>query len=559
MHNEHFMPVSKLVLYFQYGLFGMHHLLFQITGTVIHAVNAGLLYVLARGITRLRVPRLFGTLCFAFSGAYWEVTQWEAGQQTSLALLFILVSLIVAGCYLRTGGAAWLALTMVSALLASWSMGFGLLVLPLVVVQASASGERGKRGVAVCALPFAAILASIAIVWLIDPHGAALVGRRASVEQAMAVIPWTLTALKGLADSYLAPVAAPMALACLFLCVGIFFPRRFLSGRRLSALAMPIVMLLSPYALTAIGRVQLGMNAAASSRYQYIPAAGLGLIVVWVASGLFVIAKQRYPQLLRPLALVTLLTLPLHAVASYRYIGQHSLLTGWGEEAQRFVSAVVQRPEWKRTPPGMAYVTPELYLPNGMYPQPYFELNRALQLYPSDVQRPGITTVSSAAAFGSQEITRANLLNGGARGIVPGQWKATGLTLVTFDAAAENVPRLARIELTGPSGYGFDTRCSEGNPYTFAASVQLQSGEPATCMRMIFTDAAGRLLETFRSRPIISPDFETVAISGYPPPGSTEVTVDFSNAGTGYETTRIAVRDAVLVRHPVYVPATPAR
>lgn len=136
MHNEHFMPVSKAVLYVQYALFGMHNLPYQAVSIAIHSLNAALLYIAAGQLTGMVIPRLFGALFFGFSGVYWELTMWEAGQQTTLAMLFILLSLILGRQYLRQGKAAPLAGAMASALFATWSMGYGLLASPLLAVEA---------------------------------------------------------------------------------------------------------------------------------------------------------------------------------------------------------------------------------------------------------------------------------------------------------------------------------------------------------------------------------------------------------------------------------------
>jgi hypothetical protein len=42
MHNEHFMPVSKALLYLQYQLFGMNNFPYQAVNVGIHAINAAL-------------------------------------------------------------------------------------------------------------------------------------------------------------------------------------------------------------------------------------------------------------------------------------------------------------------------------------------------------------------------------------------------------------------------------------------------------------------------------------------------------------------------------------
>jgi hypothetical protein len=560
MHNEHFMPVSKVLLYVQYQLFGMNNFPYQAVNIGIHAMNAVLLYVVAGELTCFPVPRVFGALFFAFSGVYWEISMWEAGQQTTLALLFVLMSLVIGSRYLRHGTASFLACTMLTALLASWSMGFGLLVIPLLAVQALVSHvlhrSSTERARAVCILPAAAVLCGFAVLLWSDRAGFEFARSRASVGQTLQVLPWTFTALRGLAASYASPVSAPLALGGLFMLAGLFQWRRFFSKNRLLALLVPVSMLLLPYALTAAGRVQLGMRSAASSRYQYLPAAALGLILAWLAGGIFGIVQRQNAKALFPLALVGILSLPLHALAEYEYLRRHNPMEEWGRQARRFVDLAIYRHNSTDVPAGMACVRPQLYLPAGMYPHPFFDLSRALPLYAANGIRGDVCTAGMASLLDRPDLTRINLLNGGARGIVPGKWTSRGSAVASFDAPSRDAPRVARIELQGVSAYGFETRCAgTDRPYSFAASVQLVSGDPAVYMRIVFKDAAGRVLDMFPSQPISSHDFSTVAVSGYPAPGSATVGVDFASSLPGSEFSGIAVRDAVLLEHPVYVPA----
>src|SRR5580700_6384882 len=139
MHNEHFMPVSKALLYLQHELFGMNNFPYQAVNVGIHAINAALMYAMAEELTCLPVPRVFGGLFFSSQGSIGKSRCGNPGQQTTLALLFILMSLVIGSRYLRQGTTFLLTCTLLTALLASWSMGFGLLVIPLLAAQALVS------------------------------------------------------------------------------------------------------------------------------------------------------------------------------------------------------------------------------------------------------------------------------------------------------------------------------------------------------------------------------------------------------------------------------------
>jgi hypothetical protein len=342
------------------------------------------------------------------------------------------------------------------------------------------------------------------------------------------VVPWTYIALRGLAASYAAPVCAPLVLGIVFSVAGLFFWRAFLSKDRLLVLLVPASLLLLPYALTAVGRVQLGIGSAASSRYQYLAAAALGLILAWLAGGVFEIAQSRYSNALVPLSLVVLLTLPLDALAGYVYLGRSPMLE-WGRSARRFVSLAVYRRNWANAPAGTVCVHPELYLPAAMYPHPFFDLSRALELYGGTGSSGAPCPVGVASILGDLENTRMNLLNGGARRIEPGNWRGAG-------------------------DYSFETNCANGtHPYTFAASVRLLSGNPGACLRILFKNAHGDILDTFPSQAIAPGDFSTMVVSAYAPPDTATVTVDFSGSSPSAQSSVISVRDALLVEHPVYL------
>jgi hypothetical protein len=156
-----------------------------------------------------------------------------------------------------------------------------------------------------------------------------------------------------------------LALGGLFALVGLFHWRRFFSKNRLLALLVPVSMLLLPYALTAAGKLQLGMSSAASSRSQYLPAAALGLLMAWLAGGIFGIVQRRYAKALLPLALVGILSLPLHALAEYEYLRLHNPMEGWGRQVRRFVDLAIYRHNSADVPAGMASVRP-VYVPAGV-------------------------------------------------------------------------------------------------------------------------------------------------------------------------------------------------
>ncbi len=126
---------------------------------------------------------------------------------------------------------------------------------------------------------------------------------------------------------------------------------------------------------------------------------------------------------------------------------------------------------------------------------------------------------------------------------------------MTKPPVEDGVTGAVRIDLPTPgSAYSRDIVCrGTRQPYTFAAQTRLLSGDPRVCLRILFKDAAGNFLDTVYSEPISSAQFEARAVSGFAPPGTKTVGIDFSGrldfAGPG----AVAVKDVVLVEHPVYI------
>ena len=125
MHNEHFMPISKALLYVQYELFGMFNLPSSCSTSA--CMQSTRLWCMCWQVSSppSRFPACFGALVFSFSTVYWELTMWEAGQQTTFALLFVLLGLALAARFLTSGDLRLLAFTTLSALLASWRWDWG--------------------------------------------------------------------------------------------------------------------------------------------------------------------------------------------------------------------------------------------------------------------------------------------------------------------------------------------------------------------------------------------------------------------------------------------------
>ena len=555
MHNDHFIPLSKVLLFFQYLLFGMNNFPYQVVNILILAANTVLLYVYSAEFSRRTVPRVFGALFFGVSVAHWEVTMWETGQQISLALLFLLLCLIFHNRWRRQGDLRLLGVAFLSGLCASCSMDFGLLVLPLLVVQeVSLHWPAWRSGVIrTSGLVLAILLSYAALLVSHRPHYVDP-GHITSVRQIWQLLPWTVI---GIRDGLVGPSSAlfgPLALSGLFVIVALFFWREALSWKRFGLLAVPTAILLGSYFMTGVGRLSSGLGGGGSSRYQYLPVAGLALVVAWLAGIIFDLVQTLLPNLVWPLGVITLLTIPVHMISGYSYVRQHSPRFAWGDQAHRFVDLAIYQHSWQLVPHGEACVGPELNLPSSMYPF-RFPLARAAALYAASDVFPEFCRISMGSALGNPEVQRANLL----QETVLSQGSSQGNPYNGAQSILENLgpgaAREVRIELPhAGSAYGFDLQCASARePYTFAASVKRLAGRPTACLRILSKDETGNILDTVNSPPISSPEFSDVLLSTYVAQGAATVSVDLANLEDTAEPAVIVVKKAILVQHPVYI------
>lgn len=562
-HNEHLVPIPKFLLYLQYLVFGMDNYPYQVVNILLHSTNTVLLYLCSRRFAVHTVARVFGVLFFSLSGVYWEVTMWETTQQISLAVLFLLLSLLLFDTYLHDQEERWLVWCACSACAATLSMGFGLLVIPLLLCAAVTwPTQNAPRKVLLLRIGLLICVVLLVYIWLRRTslaHGAG--GSRNTIQQNLAAVPALLSWITvGFWQGMIVPnLATAGPLTLVLVCCSLAVVRvRHLSWPRLLLLVLPVAWILGAYLLTGLGRLQTGIEYAASSRYQYLPMVALALVIVWLTDIACECLGSHFSALRAALSAAVVLALLVHAGNGYELIRATSPRLRWGYEARNYVQTVILREGVHTVPPAMGMLEPD-YLPAPLYPAvtAKFPLSRALALYAAAGESlRDISVLVPVQHFLNDSALRSLSL---LRGLEPAQhleqWKRFG----SVDVALGEDNQTIRLTLPPASAFSVDLGrcCSRRARYTFAVLARLVQGDAHVVPRIVFKNQAGDLLQIGSSEPVAGPLAQPYIVSTLPPLGTFSLSVDLANVHPGGTPVLIEVKDVLLVQHPIYVPLAP--
>jgi hypothetical protein len=550
-HNEHIVFIPDILLYIQYQLFGMNNLPYQFVDIFIHTANTILVYVLAGYMTSRTSARVFGALFFGLGGVYWEVTMWEAEQQTTIAVFFMLFSLFWFHRNFQSSDWKHLAYAALSVVGSCLSFSYGVLCFPLLVVYAiSFHWQDWRRSLRAALLTSGAALAGYLLMLFacfskVQDHP----GHLANLAQFASLPAWVV---KGTWEGLLLPLR-PLSFGPLLLIVVFALAAgRAWTKRRLAFLILPIFVLLGSSLLTGLGRVGYGLDYSLASRYQYVPMIGLALIAVVAADAAFCAAGRWFKVVDFLFVLAIAGVLPVYAVSSWTFIHEHSPRIDWGIRARRFVERVVNANGIATSAPASTQcVKAEFSIPTSMYPG-NFPLRMALRMYRGTfLTGPGACSVSLEDALKRPGIRAADLL----RGRMPGgdSWKLYTATQVTT-AGTTDAEGVTTIRIPGSGAYSLNLIDSpnEDHPYTFASWVRLNSGSSSVCLRLTFKDAKGEFLDVARSVFFSGSEFRLYSITGLAPAGTAQISVDYSNEDVAVPAV-LAVKEAFAASYPLYV------
>ncbi|MFM0113499.1 hypothetical protein [Paraburkholderia nemoris] len=304
-HNEHRLVFSRLIFYADVRFFGGRNVFSLIANLALAALLAMTFFRIAvhHCATLAREARLGlagAVLVFAFSWAQKENFTWGFQSQWFAVYLFALLAFhaldrtaeaLAQGERAKSHG--WLAMALISATVAAYSMSSGVLVFPVLIAQAIYRRLRPRDLAAICAVTVA-----VWVAYFVGWHKSASSGDlTASLsEHPFATLQYMLLYLGapafnvrlGVTASYVAGVLALTALAAN--CINALKPGE---GRPRGVSLLVFALFVTGNALlTASGRLWSGLETALVSRYTTASLMG------WLAIGIFAVlnveaGKQR--------------------------------------------------------------------------------------------------------------------------------------------------------------------------------------------------------------------------------------------------------------------------
>lgn len=298
-HMGHYVPLSWMTLGLDYLFWGMDAAGYHATSALLHAVNAVLVYFLARRLFALAstteriAPAVFAALFFAVHPLRVESVAWITERRDTLSLLFYLTSLLA---YLRFSATPerprrwyWISLAAFAGALLSKGTSVTLpAVLALLNVyplrRIDGTNWRGPagRGLLLQLAPFAVLSVGFSLLSVFALHPPAQLGPAAKVAVSAYSLGFYIgkTALPfGLSPLYEMPARVdPLAarfLVAYFACIALAFAGWRLARRWPAATASLVAFGL--VSLPMLGIVQNGPQIAAD-RYTYHSGPALALL-----------------------------------------------------------------------------------------------------------------------------------------------------------------------------------------------------------------------------------------------------------------------------------------
>lgn len=277
LHNEHRLFFSRLIFFTDMRYFGGRNVLDLVANVVLAALIAVVLYrIISRNLTLSRASRMVavgGVLAFAFAWMQAENFTWGFQNQWFAVYLFGLCAFDALDLSESTrfrgasaASAGWFTVAIGSAIMAALSMVSGVLVAPVLAVQAAYLRTTRTR-LLVIALAAVAIWLTYFTGWHSNSPSGGL--RDAVAHQPLGVLLYVLLYLGSPATwGCLGMVMSALWGAVIFLsliyALWVARQRRTVIGSAL--LAMAVFISASAF-VTAVGRIGFGVDTATLSRY----------------------------------------------------------------------------------------------------------------------------------------------------------------------------------------------------------------------------------------------------------------------------------------------------
>jgi hypothetical protein len=570
-HNEYFLPLFKGLFFIEYATLGRSHLWYMLIALAVHSTNAVLVYLLARSFALRWWAALGAAGMFAFSAVPWEITATSFGQCVTLPTFCMLAAVLTFRT--RPIRGATLAAVAALSLAAFWVGGpppvWLPLLLTLIYLQSGGLGALRPPSVRP-ALVFAAIWAPLAIylasLRAVMTFDAVLSSHQTRISLAsvpgMAEYTWvgaifgllspSVTGRQGYSDS---TNLVNAALVGLFLAFAYWrLPSR--TARRDFCFLAAFILL--PYPVISLGRLQLGLSLAASSRYQYVPLAGFVLLVMlcWQATQ----ASWRAPRARQGFAAVGLLLLAYHLVSHAAIIREGTPAATWGVAAQQFVHDAEAATYPATNSAGTRILGPELPVPDSLHRSSAFPLWRVLQILAGTTE-----TIMPAGDYlrDKDASVAGNLARNGGFEDAPGtEWTVDPDGVLERSSVARRMGGFGAVARLARAGSAVRQQvvrmCPETLPGKIVSfSIQVRSADAgAVSSHVVFKDVSGGVLERPSSpdHPVVR-DWSPVLVTAWSPPGTCAVEVEV--ASTVSHPVSLELDDAIVILHPAVAAESP--
>jgi hypothetical protein len=571
LHNEYFLPLFKIVLLAEYKLFGPSHQLYMLVALALHAGNAVLIYLLAQSFSLRPRTSLIAALMFAFSAVPWEITASSFGQCVTLPTFCTLLAVLLFRRKARTSST--LVVVAAISLAGFWVGGPPPIWLPLLLsllyFQSNAWRSRNNEEPSYPWVLFA--------IWTPAVLYAFSVRMVASSSSLMAVHHMTLSSASvpgmfrytwaGTVFGLLSPsLTAHQAyststnvtnavLITSFLALGFYWLSSAEKRRDFSFL---VAFSLLPYPIISLGRLQLGVSLAASSRYQYVPLVGLVLAVMLSWESIQKKWSNSVPRkICGVFGSVLLVYVLFHHIAVIRGGTPASV---WGLSAQRFVriaeAATYSSVGSAHGPAilGSGFPVPESVYPPGTLPT--WKMQQVLRGETHSIVPPELFLRDKDAS-----LTNNLVKNGGFEDDISDEWNTlSDATVKRITSVHRSGTFAARLALP-PNGIVYQQvandcpRTDSNRIYSFSIWVNGKEGGMGQS-RIVFRDAAGKELLSYAStNQPVGPEWKLSTVSALSPSDTCIIDVELSSKAA--TSVSFDIDDAIAIEYPRIIESLP--
>lgn len=353
-HNEHFVPLARLIYKIELLLFGAHYEYFVACSALLLSINAWLLSKWFRELFKDFLPAnaewILGLL-YLINISHTETVQWVLCQGTLLSVTFALGAGISLAKYFRSGKASDLINIIICLACSAYSFTLGFTILGFLTLQwvTQIILERKRYKLRPSLYLFSSLgLSSVILLYIRKMNTEGFVFHEV-IESQFATFSmfknffWSGsffgTFLRGSGLFPIAEVQRAYFLATeysengffnfrmnlanigvgIYLLISIFYLLQFKKQRSLWSLAAYILgscWLFIPMLMTAYGRSNFGDENALAFRYQAFPILGLFMILIPIVSILYQ-NQKRNRILLRSIIFCLLIALQIHSQLSF--------------------------------------------------------------------------------------------------------------------------------------------------------------------------------------------------------------------------------------------------